>query len=147
MTIEEVREFKEVFDLFDEDRSGFISKKELGKALRSLGANPTEAEIEEMMQEADANRDGVVDFPEYLVLMLSRLRSVRHLTDPKELRKMFRILDRESTGKILRQEFKRMMTTAGDRLSPEEVEEVLTHCDLDLDGNLDFHTFVKLLGM
>ena len=43
---EQVAEFKEAFSLFDKDGDGTITTKELGTVMRSLGQNPTEAELQ-----------------------------------------------------------------------------------------------------
>lgn len=48
-------EFKEAFSLFDKDGDGTITKKELGTVMRSLGQNPTEAELQDMINEVDAD--------------------------------------------------------------------------------------------
>lgn len=53
-------EFKEAFSLFDKDGDGTITTKELGTVMRSLGQNPTEAELQDMINEVDA--DGVCLF-------------------------------------------------------------------------------------
>ncbi len=52
-------EFKEAFSLFDKDGDGTITTKELGTVMRSLGQNPTEAELQDMINEVDA--DGELD--------------------------------------------------------------------------------------
>lgn len=46
-------EFKEAFSLFDKNGDGNISSKELGIVMRSLGQNPTEAELQDMINEVD----------------------------------------------------------------------------------------------
>uniref|UniRef100_A0A914Q2K5 EF-hand domain-containing protein n=1 Tax=Panagrolaimus davidi TaxID=227884 RepID=A0A914Q2K5_9BILA len=51
LTPEEIDEFREAFMMFDKDGNGTISTKELGVAMRSLGQNPTEQEILEMINE------------------------------------------------------------------------------------------------
>ena len=48
-------EFKEAFSLFDKDGDGTITTKELGTVMRSLGQNPTEAELKDMINEVDAD--------------------------------------------------------------------------------------------
>ncbi len=50
-----VSEFKEAFSLFDKDGDGTITTKELGTVMRSLGQNPTEAELQDMINEVDAD--------------------------------------------------------------------------------------------
>lgn len=48
-------EFKEAFSLFDKDGDGTITTKELGTVMRALGQNPTEAELQDMINEVDAD--------------------------------------------------------------------------------------------
>jgi len=52
-------EFREAFSLFDKDGGGSISSSELAAVMRSLGQNPTEDELKEMI--ADVDEDGVFD--------------------------------------------------------------------------------------
>jgi calmodulin len=49
LTPEQIAEFKEAFSLFDKDGDGSITTRELGVVMRSLGQNPTEAELQDMV--------------------------------------------------------------------------------------------------
>ena len=53
LTREEIEEFRGVFQVFDIDGDETISVKELSSIMRTLGQNPTEEEISQMMAEAD----------------------------------------------------------------------------------------------
>ena len=50
-----VLEFREAFALFDKDGDGTITTKELGTVMRSLGQNPTEADLQDMINEVDVD--------------------------------------------------------------------------------------------
>lgn len=50
-------EIREAFKVFDRDGNGFISKQELGVAMRSLGYMPNEVELEVIIQRLDM--DGI----------------------------------------------------------------------------------------
>jgi len=43
-------EIKECFTLYDRDGDGKIACQELGTVIRSLGQNPTEAEVDEIVR-------------------------------------------------------------------------------------------------
>lgn len=51
---------KKAFNAFDKDGDGAITTKELGPVLRNLGRNPTEAELQDMINEVDV--DGELKF-------------------------------------------------------------------------------------
>ncbi|WP_446364929.1 EF-hand domain-containing protein [Coleofasciculus chthonoplastes] len=58
----EVERLWQAFRVFDEDGSGEISADELGAVMRSLGQNPTDAQLYDMMQEVDVDGSGAIDF-------------------------------------------------------------------------------------
>lgn len=66
LTEEQIAEFKEAFSLFDKDGDGTITTKELGTVMRSLGQNPTEAELQDMINEVDADGTYLIHFYHYI---------------------------------------------------------------------------------
>jgi centrin-1 len=62
-------DMKKVFMLFDEEKSGFISLASLKKVVKELGENIDEAELQEMIQKADADRDGLINEEEFYNVM------------------------------------------------------------------------------
>ena len=53
---------REAFNVFDKDGSGFITFEELKQVMESLGEKLTDAEVNEMLTEADEDSDGQVSF-------------------------------------------------------------------------------------
>ncbi|XP_010021851.1 PREDICTED: calmodulin, striated muscle-like, partial [Nestor notabilis] len=96
--------FKEAFSLFDRDGDGCITTKELGTVMRSLGQNPTEAELQDMVGEVDADGNGTIDFPEFLSLMARKMR------DTDRVDEMIKEADCNNDGQVNYEEFVRMMT-------------------------------------
>jgi centrin-1 len=62
-------DLKKVFMLFDEEKSGFISLASLKKVVKELGENIDEAELQEMIQKADSDRDGLINEEEFYNVM------------------------------------------------------------------------------
>nr|KAG5710668.1 hypothetical protein BaRGS_035070 [Batillaria attramentaria] len=116
---EQIAEFKEAFSLFDKDGDGTITTKELGTVMRSLGQNPTEAELQDMINEVDA--------------------------DDEELKEAFRVFDKDGNGFISASELRHVMTNLGEKLTDEEVDEMIREADIDGDGQVNYEEFVKMM--
>ena len=122
LTEEQIAEFKEAFSLFDKDGDGTITTKELGTVMRSLGQNPTEAELQDMVNEVDADGNGTIDFPEFLTMMA---RKMKDTDSEEELKEAFKVFDKDGNGFISASELRHVMTNLGEKLTDEEVDEMI----------------------
>ncbi|KAK3578506.1 hypothetical protein CHS0354_007758 [Potamilus streckersoni] len=59
----------DAFKSFDRDGNGLISREELKQALISLGDQPTDQQVADMMDEVDLNGDGYINYEEFLKIM------------------------------------------------------------------------------
>ena len=50
-------------------RSGEITAKELGEIMRSLGQDPSDSELKDMVNEVDTDKSGTIDFQGQFVLL------------------------------------------------------------------------------
>ncbi|KAF7348456.1 hypothetical protein MVEN_01362600 [Mycena venus] len=135
-------EFKEAFSLFDKDGDGTITTKELGTVMRSLGQNPTEAELQDMINEVDADGNGTIDFPEFLTMMA---RKMRDTDSEEEIKEAFKVFDKDGNGYISAAELRHVMTNLGEKLSDNEVDEMIREADVDGDGQINYEEFVKMM--
>ena len=108
MTDENTRfqEIKEAFNVFDKDNDGFITIKELGTVMRSLGHNPTEMELQDMIKLYDKDESGTIDFPEFLDLMTTKMKETEL---EEQLIETFKVFDRDGNGLLSGQELKYVM--------------------------------------
>jgi len=141
-TEEQIGEFKEAFSLFDKDGDGTITTKELGTVMRSLGQNPSEAELQDMINEVDKDGNGTIDFPEFLSLMT---RKMKDTDTEEELVEAFKVFDKDTNGLIDAVELQRVMTHLGEKLTYEEVKEMIREADLDRDRHINYEEFVRMM--
>nr|AFQ60633.1 Nano-lantern_Ca2+_CaM-2G [synthetic construct] len=142
LTEEQIAEFKEAFSLFDKDGDGTITTKELGTVMRSLGQNPTEAELQDMINEVDADGNGTIYFPEFLTMMA---RKMKDTDSEEEIREAFRVFDKDGNGYISAAELRHVMTNLGEKLTDEEVDEMIREADIDGDGQVNYEEFVQMM--
>merc|ERR1712060_664618 len=110
--------------------------------MRSLGQNPTEAEILDMIAEADTNGSGTIDFAEFLNLIA---RKIKDGDAEEELRAAFRVFDRDGNGLISASELRHVMTHLGEKLSEEEVDIMIQEADVDMNGQINYEEFVRVM--
>ncbi|KAF2534696.1 hypothetical protein F2Q70_00033593 [Brassica cretica] len=97
-----------------------FTTKELGTVMGSLGQNPTEAELQDMINEADADGNDTIDFPEFLNLMWRikkwegySLHTYLNTDSKEELKEAFRVFDKDQNGFISAGELRHVMTNLG----------------------------------
>ncbi|KAJ1767348.1 hypothetical protein LPJ74_005422 [Coemansia sp. RSA 1843] len=140
---DQVSKFREAFALFDKDGDNFISAEELGYVMRSLGKNPTESELQDMIAEIDKDNNNKIDFVEFVTLM------ARHEKDDnkeEEIKEAFRVFDIDGNGKIDAEELRRIMTSIGEKLTQEEVDEMIREADVDGDNCINYEEFAKMIS-
>ncbi|XP_034146971.1 calcium-binding protein 2a isoform X2 [Esox lucius] len=142
---EEIEELKEAFKEFDKDRDGFISCKDLGECMRTMGYMPTEMELIELSQNICGGR---VDFEDFVELMGPKmLAETADMIGVKELRDAFKEFDSNGDGQISLAELKEAMKKLmGEQLNNPEIDEILQDVDLNGDGLVDFEEFVRMMS-
>ncbi|KAK9403387.1 myosin regulatory light chain 2 smooth muscle minor isoform [Crotalus adamanteus] len=134
----QIQEFKEAFNMIDQNRDGFIDKEDLHDMLASLGKNPTDEYLDAMMNEAP----GPINFTMFLTMFGEKLNG----TDPEDvIRNAFACFDEEATGFIQEDYLRELLTTMGDRFTDEEVDELFREAPIDKKGNFNYIEFTRIL--
>lgn len=66
------QEMMETFKVFDRDGNGFITTEELKMAMINLGERLTDEELRLMIEAADTDRNGMIDYQEFLAMMRTK---------------------------------------------------------------------------
>jgi len=134
----QIQEFKEGFNMIDQNRDGFIDKEDLHDMFHSLGKDPPEQYLEDMIKEAS----GPINFTMFLTLFGEKLNG----TDPEEvIKNAFKCFDEESLKKIDGEYLKRLLMTMGDRFTEAECEEMFNEMPCEDDGTFDYIEFTRLI--
>ena len=80
-----------------------------------------------MINEVDADGNGTIDFPEFLNLMA---RKMKDTDSEEELKEAFRVFDKDQNGFISAAELRHVMTNLGEKLTDEEVDEMIREADV-----------------
>ncbi|KAI1888182.1 hypothetical protein AGOR_G00182390 [Albula goreensis] len=138
-------QLKEAFVEFDKDKDGYISCKDLGECMRTMGYMPTEMELIELSQQIGG---GKIDFEDFVELMGPKmLAETADMIGVKELRDAFKEFDSNGDGQISLAELREAMKKlVGEQLNHREIDEILRDVDLNGDGLVDFEEFVRMMS-
>ncbi|CAI0651272.1 unnamed protein product, partial [Colletotrichum noveboracense] len=142
LTEEQRAQYKEVFDLFDKDGTGDITAQELGEVMRSLGLNPSDTELTDMVNEVDADNNGTIDFNEFLNLMAVK---VQVGDAEEELKNAFKVFDRDGSGTISAEELRHVLKSLGENMTNAEIDEMIQMADKNGDGTIDYDEFASIM--
>ncbi|CAD8177345.1 unnamed protein product [Paramecium pentaurelia] len=137
LTEEEIFEFKEAFDFLDKNCDGVITANQFSTILRSIGQNPTEKEVQDIFIEFDADEDGTIDFAQFLCLMGRKMKEL----ESEERKK----LDKDGNELISIPELRCAMKNQGEKLTDNEIEDMIEEADKDGDGYISYEEFVRMM--
>ena len=142
LSAQQISELKEAFQLFDRDGDGTISTDELGIVLRSIGQNPTDQEINEMIAEVDDDNNGYCEYDEFLLLMSKKINEGQM---DEEMMEAFKTFDNTGKGYISKKDLARVLKHYNEILTEEEVTLMFNETDADKDGKINFKDFILMM--
>ena len=133
-------QIEQCFKNFDKKGTGKIDPELLGTVIRALGKNPTQKQMETILEEVGKNIDvGVVK------KVYARKELKTPLEQEREMREAFKSLDKDSNGRVQEAELRQILGNLGDALTPQEVTTLLREFKVDYDGGVDYNNFVDML--
>ena len=106
------------------------------------GQNPSEDDIEEMIDDADEDGSGSINFPEFIALMLKK----QHGGETKEeIKQAFRVFDKDGNGYVSTSDIKFVMNNLDVHFTDDELNEMVLEADIDGDGQVCFDEFYAMM--
>ena len=140
---DQIAEFKEAFALFDKDGDGTITLPELRTVFSSLGQNPTDQELQDLINEVDDDGNGEIEFEEFLVLMANNMKDI---DEEMEIQNGFKVFDVDGDNAITFTDLEQVMESLGEKLTTEQLQDIMNEIDPNNDGlAVNFEEFTKLV--
>ncbi|CAK9152092.1 unnamed protein product, partial [Ilex paraguariensis] len=138
-------ELRRVFQIFDRNEDGRITKKELNDSLENMGIFIPDKELTQMIERIDVNGDGCVDIDEFGVLYQSIMVERDEDEDMKEA---FNVFDQNGDGLISVDELKSVLSSLGIKQgrSAEDCKRMIVNVDVDGDGMVNYNEFKQMMG-
>ncbi|KAL5543139.1 hypothetical protein UlMin_010849 [Ulmus minor] len=137
-------ELKRVFQMFDKNGDGRISKKELNDSLENLGIFIPDKELSQMINKIDVNGDGCVDLEEFGELYQSIMDERDGEEDMKEA---FDVFDQNGDGFITVDELRSVLASLGLKQgrAVEDCKKMIMKVDVDGDGRVNYKEFKQMM--
>jgi calcium-binding protein CML len=135
---DQIKSMKDAFSLFDSDKDGRIAPSDLGVLMRALGGNPTQTQLAQIIKSEGLTAP--FDVNRFLELMRAHLN-----TDPFDapLRDAFKVIDKESTGRISVKDLRHILTSIGEKLEGSEFDEWIKEVEVGPDGTFKYEDLVQ----
>ena len=102
-----------------------------------------EVNWDEIIESCDFNRDGVIDFQEFMQASIDR----KVLTNSQDVSVAFKILDTNKDGRISLDDFDNMFNThGGTKMDTQVWNTLLQEADMNGDGVVSFEEFQQAMG-
>ena len=137
----EIIHLKKIFEAFDKKKDGQISFDELRQGLVQLkSAHINENEIFELFKTIDADKNGKIDYTEFLASTLQKQNYLKK----ERLFEAFCALDKDNSGNITKREL--MEILKGEKNQEKEIESYIKAADKNGDGEINYKEFLDLMG-
>ncbi|XP_039800443.1 calcium-dependent protein kinase 14-like isoform X2 [Panicum virgatum] len=137
---EEIRGLKEMFKSMDCDNSGTITVDELRRGLANKGTKLSEAEVQQLMDAADADGNGTIDYEEFITATMHMNRMGRD----EHLYTAFQYFDKDNSGYITMEELEQALREKG-LLDGRDIKEIVAEVDADNDGRINYTEFAAMM--
>ncbi|KAL1812485.1 hypothetical protein ACET3Z_022550 [Daucus carota] len=141
LTIEEVEVIRDMFALMDTDSDGKVTYEELKAGLRKVGSQLAEPEIKLLMDVADVDGNGVLNYGEFVAVTIH----LQRMENDEHFRKAFTFFDKNGNGYIELDELRDALADESGETDDDVLHEIMQDVDTDKDGKISYDEFVAMM--
>ncbi|KAL6503000.1 Calcium-dependent protein kinase 7 [Orobanche hederae] len=141
LSVEEVAGIKEAFDMMDTGKKGKINFEEFKIGLHKLGHQIADTDIQTLMEAADVDGDGTLNYAEFLAVSVH----LKKMANDEHLHKAFAFFDRNGSGYIEIEELRDALSDEGDATNEEVIVAIMHDVDTDKDGRISYEEFATMM--
>ncbi|KAJ8426375.1 hypothetical protein Cgig2_000570 [Carnegiea gigantea] len=143
LSMEEVAGIKEAFDTMDTRKRGKINMEELKVGLQKLGHQIPDAELQILMEAADVDGDGTLNYGEFVAVSVH----IRKMANDEHLHRAFSFFDKNKTGFIEVDELRDALNDDSDAVTniDDVINAIMHDVDTDKDGRISYDEFAVMM--
>ncbi|KAG7587054.1 EF-hand domain [Arabidopsis thaliana x Arabidopsis arenosa] len=141
LSLQEVEVIRNMFTLMDDDNDGKISYLELRAGLRKVGSQLGEPEIKLLMEVADVNGNGCLDYGEFVAVIIH----LQKMENDEHFRQAFMFFDKDGSGYIESEELREALTDELGEPDNSVIIDIMREVDTDKDGRINYDEFVVMM--
>jgi len=142
---EQMAMLRKCFAMFDSGKTGCIEKEKIRTILNTIGAQYDSDELEALLEENDAEATGKLNFDSFVKVVAHFLEEQDEEAMQKELKEAFRLYDKEGMGFIPTSCLKEILGALDDKLTSDDLDNIITEIDADGSGTVDFDEFMEMM--
>lgn len=141
----EIQELKDLFVALDENGDGQLTLEELNAGLGQAGLAEAAAKLATIMDECDADGNGVIDYTEFIAATVDKKRVMQE----DACWQAFRMFDLDNSGRIDKTELSKVLDQEDVQealhIDADSLKSILSEVDQDGDGEIDFDEFMTMM--
>ncbi|XP_044484484.1 calcium-dependent protein kinase 10-like [Mangifera indica] len=141
LSVEEVEVIRDMFKLMDTDNDGKVTYEELKAGLRKVGSQLAEPEIKMLMEVADVDGNGVLDYGEFVAVTIH----LQKMENDEHFRRAFMFFDKDGSGYIEMDELREALADESGETDTDVLNDIMREVDTDKDGCISYEEFVAMM--
>lgn len=141
LSVEEVEVIRDMFSLMDTDNDGKVSFEELKAGLKKVGSQLAEPEMKMLMEVADVDGNGVLDYGEFVAVTIH----LQRMENDEHFRRAFMFFDKNESGFIELDELRVALSDEAGETDSDVLNEIMREVDTDKDGQISYNEFVAMM--